>query len=97
MAFSKQQRTTAWLCFAGMAAMLLYPPWFWQGTPDEGISSRQFGAGYAWLWQPPACPPEYRWSTVVWWDRLLEQWTIVAVGMVLLLFLREARERGKRA
>ena len=93
MAFSRGQTATAWTCFAVMGGMLLYPPWFW--ASDSGVlSSAQFGAGYDWVWSPPPSPGEQDWQPVIWWRRLLGQWFLVAVGMLLLLFLREARERS---
>ena len=93
MAFSRKQMITIWLGFAVMGALLIRPPWFWDGYPSE-ISSRQFGAGYGWIWDAPPAPAKSGWTPVIWWGRLLDQWGVVAVGMVLLLFLREARQRG---
>lgn len=72
-----------------MGGMLLYPPWFWEGDPG-------FGAGYDWVWNPPPAPADKGWQPVIWWRLLLGQWFLVAIGMLLLLFLREARERGSR-
>jgi hypothetical protein len=96
MAFSKKQQVTAWLGLLFMAAMVVYPPWFWEGGSTK-VSSRQFEAGYAWLWAPPPSPPDYDWHPVIRWSRLRDQLLVVAVGMLLLLFLREARERVNKA
>ncbi len=92
MALSRKQAATAWTCFTIMGGMLLYPPWFWEGDPHE-LSSAQFAAGYNWLWNPPPASAGRGWVPVIWWGRLLDQWLIVAVGMLLLLFLRGVRER----
>ena len=96
MAFSRKQVTTAWLCFAVMGAMLIRPPWLWYGDPSEGVPSPRLTAGYGWIWDAPPSPAELDWQPAIWWWRLFDQWTIVGVGMVLLLFLRESRERGRR-
>lgn len=97
--FSKPQRVIAWCSLAVMAAMLLHPPWLWH-CDEESLGSRQFGAGYRWLWAPPAAPrdlpAEWRMQTHIWWDRLTEQWLVVGIGMVVLLYLREARDRDHR-
>ena len=96
MALSRKQVITALLCFAVMGAMLIRPPWFWEGDPVGGVSSPQFRAGYGWLWDAPPPPARHDWQPVIWWWRLFDQWIIVGVGMVLLLFLRESRERGRQ-
>src|SRR5687768_837570 len=99
MAFSRKQATAAWVCMAVMAGMLLYPPWFWDHDQPY-TSSRQFGAGSDWLWSPPPAPRdapiEDQWRPIIWWGRLTGQLFVVAVGMLVLLFLREARERASR-
>ncbi len=97
MAFSPKQAATAWSCMAVMAVMLIYPPWFWDHDYPY-LASPQYGAGYAWLWNPPPAPDTVvpagdSWEPVIYWDKLLMQWLFVGVGMVLLLLLREARER----
>lgn len=97
MAFSRKQAITAWVCFAVMGAMLIRPPWYWASAPSEDVSSAQFGAGYRWIWDAPPPPAERGWRPVICWGRLIQQWTIVGVGMVVLLFLREARERGTKS
>lgn len=88
---------TVWLCLAVMGAMLMRPPWFWESDPSVGVSSAQFGAGCRWIWDPPSPPAERGWKPVLWWGRLMEQWTVVGVGAVVLMFLREARERGAKS
>jgi hypothetical protein len=98
MAFSRKQAATAWIGMALIAGMLIYPPWFWDRAKPY-LSSRQFGAGYKWIWSPPPAPSdapiEDRWHPIIWWGRLTRQMLVVAVGMLLLLFLREARERSR--
>jgi hypothetical protein len=89
MAFSKGQSTIAWVCLALMAGMLLYPPWTWLRTTD-GASSN--AVNYAWLW---AAPPKDGWRPILCWPRLRMQLFVVAVGMLLLLYLREARDRAR--
>src|SRR5215831_7734821 len=93
MAFSPKQRVTAWIGMAVLAGMALYPPWFWVGDATELGTLQYNGAGHAWLWSPPPSPPECDWHPVIWWEQLRDQCFVVAIGMLLLLFLREARER----
>ena len=101
MAMSRKQAATAWCCLAVMAAMLIYPPWLKGRHHPYGpyVAASQRGAGYAWIWSPPRAPEGVAsagdsWKPVIYWDKLLMQWLFVGVGMVVLLFLREARERA---
>jgi hypothetical protein len=71
------------------------PPAMVVGRRSVGRGSRRLSAGYGWIWDAPPSPAELDWQPVIWWWRLFDQWTIVGVGMVLLLFLRECRERGR--
>jgi hypothetical protein len=88
--FDPVQRRWSWLLLSVMAGMLVWPPWAFVG--GGGIRD----AGYAWLWQPPV--PLRGCSTVMLWSKLELQWLVVAVGLVLMLFLRECRVRhGSRA
>jgi hypothetical protein len=93
MALSKQQQVTAWVCFAAMAAMLVRPPWLWQASTGWS-GDVQVAAGYEWLWTPPEAPLPGDWQPTIWWGRWFDQCTVVAVGMVVLLFVREVQERA---
>ncbi|MEZ6038713.1 MAG: hypothetical protein R3F29_14620 [Planctomycetota bacterium] len=95
MAFSKAQERTAWCSLAVMAGMLLLPPWVWRNS--EGAVLVADGTPYYdWLWIVPGhvrVPGEGVWHGAIWWPRVFGQWLVVAIGMLLLLFLRERRER----
>ncbi|MGE3173999.1 MAG: hypothetical protein AB7O97_15340 [Planctomycetota bacterium] len=92
MAFSSEQRRTAWTCFLLMAAMAATPPWLFRIDLADGAIA--FRAGYAFLWSPPP-PVAGDLEPVVWWRHLHSQLLVVGVGMVLLLFLQEARARTR--
>lgn len=87
MAFSTGQRATAWVSLALMAGMALRPPFSFESL-DSGSMGRSWH--YGWLWDPPA---QARSRPVVRWQVLILQEFIVSVGMLLLLYLRGARER----
>lgn len=88
--FDAVQRRWSWLLLSAMAAMLVWPPWAFATVGG------QRDAGHDWLWAPPLPPPATR--TVLLWSKLELQWLVLAVGLVLLLFLRECRVRhGARA
>lgn len=96
MTFSRAQRRIAWTAFAALGVMLVCPPWLWY-SPDGLESPRQWHAGHAFWWSPPLCLDHPDWVPGIHWGRLHLQLFVVAVGMLVLLFAREAAERSDRA
>ncbi len=96
MEFSQRQQAIAWISFAIMAVMVMLPPWLWGGG-EGAFAALRVRAGHGWLWSPPTAPREWRLQPLLWWWQLHRQLLVVGVGMVVLLFLDEARERGRRA
>ncbi|MBM4063786.1 MAG: hypothetical protein FJ265_22205 [Planctomycetes bacterium] len=72
----------AWTSFGLMAAMVLVPPW-------------RHGDDLLLSYRPVFASPVGLGRSSLAWDALLEQELVAAVGMLLLLFLRERDERGR--
>lgn len=82
MAFSRSQRHISIGGLSLMAALGSCPPWLVQGHAE-----------FAWLWAPPAGHAGAAGGAVLDWQALHGELFVVALGMLLLLFLRERYER----
>jgi hypothetical protein len=83
MAFSRAQRSIAWTSLSLMAAMVVFPPWIVHGEHPT----------YGWIWSPPMADVGRQGGLMVHWRLLRDELFVVALGMLLLLFLRERHER----
>ncbi|MCC7066710.1 MAG: hypothetical protein IT456_28200 [Planctomycetes bacterium] len=82
MAFTRSQRHISIGGLSLMAGLVLCPPWLVRGH-----------AQFAWLWAPPDADAGIAGGSRLDWQGLHSELFVVALGMLLLLFLRERYER----